>query len=188
MKLLIYLSAVMIAAVITSSCNDNKATGNETAKPEGTTIAVKKAGEGERTVVVVEKVPETIVTSFSAKVEKPEEVKWAVYKPVEADGWSMDRDYYLVSYRYNYVPYDAWITTDGEIIKTEPIIFLANSGILPTAVVKSILENYPGFEIVNLKKENDKDMDMFEVELKKGEEKAKVKFLPDGVIFKSKIK
>ena len=79
-----------------------------------------------------------------------------------------------------------WDTPEDEWIKTTTP-FKDIKG-LPAAVSKAIADGFPGFDVVEIDKENDKDMDMYEVEMKKGEEKAKVKFLPDGTIFKAKVK
>ena len=98
----------------------------------------------------------------------------------------MDRNYYYVTYRWNYIPYEAWYTAEGNLIKEEEVIYLPNSGDMPVAIVRSIMQHYPGYEIVETDKENDKDMAMYEVELRNGDKKAKVKFLMNGEIFKAK--
>jgi hypothetical protein len=45
---------------------------------------------------------------------------------------------------------------------------------------------YPGYAIEEVDRENDKDMEMYEIKLRKGEEKAKLKVLPNGEVFKRK--
>lgn len=189
MKILNLVPAVLISAALCVSCNDEQNKDeNVTTSTETTTTVVRKPGEGKRTVVTIAQVPEPVVASFKSKAEKADEIEWQIYDPIPEDNWDSARDYYFVTYRLNHIPWEAWISNDGELIKAEERIFLANSGPLPTEVVKSIMENYPGYEIENVSKENDKDMDMFEVELKKDGAKAKVKFLPDGSVFKSKEK
>ncbi len=59
---------------------------------------------------------------------------------------------------------------------------------LPDAVNKTINDSYPGYTIVEIDEENDKDMDMYEIELNKGDSKVKLKILPNGEIFKRKSK
>lgn len=189
MKISNLVPAALIAAALCVSCNDDQnKSENVTTSTETTTTVVRKAGEGKRTVVKVEQVPEPVIASFKTKADKAEEIEWKVYEPIPEDNWDTTKDYYFVTYRLNYIPWEAWLSPEGELIKAEEKIFLANSGPLPVEVVKSILVNYPGYEIVNVDKENDKDMEMFEVELKKDGAKAKVKFLPDGTVFKSKDK
>ena len=189
MNILNLVPAVIISAALCVSCNDEQNKNESvTTSTATTTSVVRKAGEGKRTVVTVEHVPEPVIASFKLKADKAEEIEWKVYEPIPEDNWDTTMDYYFVTYRLNHIPWEAWLSPAGELIKAEEKIFLANSGPLPTEVVKSIMENYPGYEIENVDKENDKDMDMFEVELKKDGAKAKVKFLPDGTVFKSKEK
>lgn len=178
------LLPLIIAPALLMSCGESS---TETKPISDQAIVVeKKAGQGERTVIETQTVPEPVKTTFGNNYAKANNVKWASYKPVPADTWEMDKEYYYVTYDWNYIPYGAWYTTDGTMVKEEEIIYLANSGDLPVAIVRSILQQYPGYEIVEIDKENDKDMDMYEVELRKGDEKAKVKFLMNGEIFKAK--
>lgn len=151
-----------------------------------TIVVEKKAGEGERIVIETQTVPEPVKVTFVNKYAKANNVKWASYKPVPADTWEANKEYYYVTYDWDYIPYRAWYMADGTMVKEEEIIYLANSGDMPQAIVKSILQQYPGYEIVEKDKENDKDMDMYEVELRNGDKKAKVKFLMNGKIFKAK--
>lgn len=165
---------------------DDKANTTVVVEEKAPTVAVKLAGQGERKEVVVANVPAPLVAKVTPRVKTAKDVKWVAYEPVEADKWDTAKDYYIVMYTYKNVPYEDWYYGDGELIKSEEKISLPNSGVLPKEVVKAIMENYPGYEIVEVDKENDKDMDMYEVEMKQGEKKAKVKFLPNGNIFKAK--
>ena len=189
MKILSLVTAAFIAAALCISCNDDQNQNeNVTTSTETTTTVVRKAGEGKRTVVAVEQVPEPVIASFKLKADKADEIEWKVYDPIPEDNWDTTKDYYFVTYRLNHIPWEAWLSPEGELIKAGEKIFLANSGPLPTEVVKSIMENYPGYEIENASKENDKDMDMYEIELNKGESKVKLKILPNGTIYKRKSK
>lgn len=168
------------------NAEDNANATEQKIEVKAPTVEVKVAGQGMRKDIVVDSVPAPLVAKVNPRVKTAKDVKWVEYEPVEADKWDPAKDYYIVMYTYKNIPYEEWYYGDGELIKSEEKISLPNSGILPKEVVKAIIENYPGYEIVEVDKENDKDMDMYEVELKQGDKKAKVKFLPNGNIFKAK--
>lgn len=178
------LPLIVIAPAFLMSCGES----STEPKPitDEKTVVVKKAGEGEKIEIDVQTVPAPVKTTFGTKYAKANEVKWVSYKPVTADNWEMEKDYYYVTYEWDYIPYGAWYTADGTMLKEEEKIYLANSGDMPVAIVRSIMQQYPGYEIVEIDKENDKDMGMYEVELRNGDKKAKVKFLMNGEIFKAK--
>ena len=193
MKFINYLPAVLITAAMATACNDSKkddAKANTTANEATVTTAevatVRHSGDGNKTVVTKTDVPTTISTNFEKKYSTADKVEWVRYDPIAEDNWDMDKDYYFVNYEISGVPYSSWYTPEGEWIKTSTP-FKDIKG-LPAAVSKAIADAFPGFDVVEIDKENDKNMDMYEVEMKKGDEKAKVKFLPDGTIFKAKVK
>ncbi len=191
MKLFNFLPAVFISAIFCVSCNDDKKDANETAATtttESTSTVVTKAGEGKKTVITVDKVPAPVMTTFKAKADKAADVEWVVYDPVEADNWDLEKDYYFVRYRLNNVPYTTWISPEGEFIKSEPVIHLDNSGDLPTAVVKAIMEGYPGYAISEIEKEKEDKTVNYEVHLTKDGNKVKVKYAADGTVLKEKTK
>ncbi len=181
MKFKKLLPSIFFAATFLVACGENS---NE-AKPisEEKTVVVEKAGEGEKTEIDVQTVPAPVKTTYDNKYAKAENVKWSSYKPVTADSLEMDNDYYYVTYRWNYIPYEAWYKADGNLVREEEIIYLPNSGDMPKAIVRSIMLKYPGYEIAEKDKENDKDIEMYEVELHKGNEKVKVRFLLNGEIY-----
>ena len=193
MKFLHYVPAVLFSALLVTSCNDEKkeekvvtetpATNTETAK---TVTAVRYSGDGNRTVVAKTDVPAPVATTFEKKFVKADKVEWVRYDPIEEDNWDMEKDYYFANYEVEGIPYSTWYSPEGEWIKTTTP-FKDIKG-LPLAVSKSIADAFPGFEVVEIDKENDKNMDMYEVEMKKGDEKAKAKFLTNGEIFKAKVK
>lgn len=192
MKFLHYLPAALLVAATTISCNDSKKndattdTGATVAAPETSVTTVKYSGDGTKTVVTKTDVPAPVSSSFDKKFEKADKVEWVRYDPIPEDNWDMEKDYYFANYEVSGVPYSTWYTPEGEWIKTTTP-FKDIKG-LPAAVSKAIADAFPGFDVVEIDKENDKDMDMYEVEMKKGDEKAKVKFLPDGTVLKAKVK
>lgn len=195
MKFLNYASAAIIAATSLTACNDSKKEDDTAAKdstttvittPDATVSTVHYSGDGNRTIVTKAEVPAPVATTFEKKFVKADKVEWVKYDPVAEDNWDMDKDYYFANYEIQGIPYSTWYTPEGEWIKTTTP-FKDIKG-LPLAVSKAIADGFPGFEVVEIDKENDKDMDMYEVEMKKGNEKAKVKFLPNGDVFKAKVK
>ena len=192
MKFLHYLPAALLVAATTISCNDSKKndtstdTGATVATPETAVTTVKYSGDGTKTVVTKTDVPAPVSSSFDKKFEKADKVEWVRYDPIPEDNWDMEKDYYFANYEVSGVPYSTWYTPEGEWIKTTTP-FKDIKGLSAT-VSKTIAAAFPGFDVVEIDKENDKDMDMYEVEMKKGDEKAKVKFLPDGTVFKAKVK
>jgi len=194
MKFLHYLPAALLAVATATSCNDSKkdnttttdTSATVTATPDAPKSTVRYSGDGKRTVVTKTDVPAPVSSSFDKKFAKADNVEWVRYDPIPEDNWDLEKDYYFANYEISGVPYSTWYTPEGEWIKTTTP-FKDIKG-LPAAVSKAIADGFPGFDVVEIDKENDKDMDMYEVEMKKGEEKAKVKFLPDGTIFKAKVK
>lgn len=195
MKFLNYAPAVMIAASLLTACNDSKkeestvendTTATVIATPDAAISTVRYSGDGNRTIIAKTEVPVPVATTFEKKYVKADKVEWVKYDPVAEDNWDMEKDYYFANYEIEGIPYSAWYTPEGEWIKTTTP-FKDIKG-LPLAVSKAIAEGFPGFEVVEIDKENDQDTDMYEVEMKKGNEKAKVKFLPNGDVYKAKVK
>ncbi|MBC7934672.1 MAG: PepSY-like domain-containing protein [Rhizobacter sp.] len=194
MKFLNYFPALLSTVLLVTSCDDAKK-DDKTPDAETTTVAktdenkvttVRYSGDGNRTVVTKTAVPAQVATTFEEKFVKADKVEWVKYDPIEEDNWDTDKDYYFANYEMDGIPYSTWYTPEGDWIKTTTP-FKDIKG-LPLAVSKAIADGFPGFEVVEIDKENDKNMDMYEVEMKKGEEKAKVKFLPNGDVFKAKVK
>lgn len=190
MKMLHYVPALLIAASVGVGCNDEKkdtavtTTDTVTTTTPAPTTTVRYAGDGNRTVITKAETPPVVVTSFETKYPKAQKVEWVRYDPIPEDNWNIEKDYYYITYEVDGVPYGAWYDPEGTWIRTStPFKDIAG---LPAAVSKAIADGFPGYEVVEVDKENDKNTDMYEVEMKKGEAKAKVKFLPNGDIFKAK--
>lgn len=196
MKLMYNVAALLLTGVIAVSCNDNEKT-KEATTTQDTTVTTTVASTTDTTVkvaltapktTVIEaaQVPEKVNKTFAAKYPKASKVEWMTYEPVEYDNLP-DPQYYYVRFNNDGVDYYNWYTSNGDWVKTSTA-FVGGNSKLPEAVNKMIAEQYPGYEISEIDKENDKDMDMYEIELNKGESKVKLKVLPDGTIFKKKEK
>ena len=190
MKHTIYLfaAAFSLAAI---GCNDEKKQEDVTVVQQETTIPVKdvaRASTTEGTVknITVEQVPDTIEYAFKTKYPTAVSPVWVEYTPIESDELAMDRNYYYVTFTDRGSDITSWYDNNGDWVKTSTKI--PGDSRLPDAVNKTINDQYPGYKIEEISKENDKNMDMYEVKLNKGEEKAKLKILPNGEVYKRKEK
>lgn len=183
------LIPVLIAGItIMSACNNDK---NE--KKDETTVEVPIASvvtaaktEGKSVVITADAVPDSVRKSFATEYPTIEKVEWVKYEPIESDEMKMDDEYYYVRYNNSGADYTSWYNNRGEWVKTSTKV--AGNANLPDAVNKTINEQYPGYTITEIDKENDKNMVMYEVDLEKGDDKAKLKVLTDGTIYKRKEK
>ncbi len=142
--------------------------------------------ESSAVAVTTEAVPQDIRTNFDKKYPAVKKVEWSRYTPSEEDDMDRDTDYYFVRFNNNGEDYIDWYNTRGEWVKTSTTLKLDAK--LPEPVSNYIKSNYEGYTVEEINKENDKDMDMYEVKLNKGEQKVKFKILPNGEIFKMKSK
>lgn len=180
----IYLSAIAATVILCSSCDNSK---KEKTTPEGppmTVVAEEAVKEGKSITITTEQVPDTVKMLFAKKYPAATKTVWMKYEPVENDELKMDDEYYYVTYYADGADYTSWYNNHGDWVKTSTKV--EGNAKLPDAVNKTINDQYPGYTIVEIDKENDKDMEMYEIELKKGDEKAKLKILPNGTIFKRK--
>lgn len=181
-------SAIAVCIALSfMSCNDEKKTATTTVSDTSVavqTVAKAAATEGTSLSLAAAEVPDTIKNSFMAKYPKAGTPQWVKYTPVEADYLPMDNEYYYVMFTNNGEDITSWYNNRGEWVKTSTKI--KGDPRLPDAVNKTINAQYPGYKIEEVDKENDKDMDMYEIKLRKGDEKAKLKVLPNGEVFKRK--
>lgn len=132
-------------------------------------------------------VPETVQTSFKTKSEKAEKITWKRYKASDSEDdirLVPNNDYYYVMYYDNGADYTTWYDTTGMMVKTS--MRVSGPKELPDAVNMVINKEYPGYTITEIDKENDKDIDVYEIDLNKGESKSKIKITPAGEIVKRK--
>jgi hypothetical protein len=184
------LNLVVAASVVLGamSCNNNEKKA-DTVSSADTSVSVKTvaqvaATEGTAVTVSTAEVPDTIRNSFTAKYPKAITAQWVKYTPVETDYLPMDNQYYYVVFTNNGEDITSWYNNKGEWVKTSTKI--KGDPRLPDAVNKTLNAQYPGYAIEEVSRENDKDMEMYEIKLRKGEEKAKLKILPNGEVFKRK--
>lgn len=183
---------LMLAATLSfgmMACNNNASTADESKKDSTTVITTENTTVDNRTVDV----PPATKTSFETKYPGATNVKWTYYKP-EADrsaldpadwNYKLDTSDYEVMFSWNGEDYYAWYD-DGNWIRATTNV--KDNSKLPAALNSAIKALYPGYEIVEVDKENDKDRTIYEVELKKGDDKMKVHFDENGKVVKEKGK
>ena len=179
-----YLLFFAVAGFTLVSCKENE--NKETETVDVTTVANEANTAGTAATVSADNVPDTIRTSFMAKYPNATKVTWKKYEPQEDDGLSRNEEYWYTTYSNEGADYTSWYDNQGLWVKTSTKVPGPSS--LPDAVNKTINAQYPGYTIDEIDKENDKDMDMYEVKLVKGDQKAKLKILPNGEVFKRKEK
>lgn len=183
---------ILASALVFTACSNNKNDETTTVTDDASTTAAADTSAmvsttpapGTAVVVNTDEVPEPVRTSFTKKYPNAQTPTWSRYQPgPEDEGWNMDQSYYYVRYNNDGRDYMDWYMQSGEWAKTSTKIAHAD---LPAAVNKYITTNYDGWTVSEVDKENDKNMEMYEVELNKGDEKVKLKLLPNGEVFKKK--
>ena len=171
-----------LCAVVTTSCGNNSTETTDT----DTSTAVRTTTETNppvNTSTSIE-VPEATRTSFNTKYPNATNVTWRKYEPVnniewDWSGWpKLDTGDYAVSYNWDGTEYWSWYDENNNWIGT--VSTVSDHASLPAAVNKTIQAQYPGYTIVSVDKENDKNRTAYEVELSKGDDKAKVLIAENG--------
>jgi hypothetical protein len=178
---------IAVAGLVVMSCNTEKKETTTTAEPAADmkVVATEARTEGKSIEVTTKEVPEPVAVSFTKKYPKAERVVWMQYEPIETDDLKLDEKYYYVHYNSDGADYVSWYDNNGQWVKTSTKI--ENTSGLPDPVNNTIKTEYPGYEIDEVEKETeDKNVEMYEVKLKKGDEKVKLKISPGGEIIKKK--
>ncbi len=185
------LSAALIAAVAVGCKDEKKETevAVDTREQVDVTTVAANSGDGISTELVETDVPDSIRTSFVAKYPKAAKAKWMKYEPVETDtavNLQFAQNYYYVTYYADGADYTSWYDNTGNWVKTSTSV--SGPSELPDAVNKTINMQYPDYNIEKIEKEEDDGIVEYEVKLKKGEQKVKLKLLENGEISKRKVK
>jgi len=176
-----------------SSCNDDKKTTSETISITDTlanTQAVVTSDTATRVysangvLLANDQVPDMIRTAFTTKYPNITRSQYYSYHAHADDDLEVDQSYYYVRFNNDGADYTSWFDSDGDWVKTSTKV--PGNKNLPDAVNRYLNVNYPGFDIEEISKENDKDMNMYEIKLNKGDRKVKLKILPNGRLFKRK--
>jgi hypothetical protein len=193
MKITQITGMLAISAFAFFSCNDEKKSTSETVTITDTSGTAPVAVTNDTTTRVVstngtllayDQVPDTIKRTFTTKYPKVSKYEWYSYQPLPEDDFETDQSYYYVRFNDNGADYTTWFDNQGEWVKTSTKV--PGNKNLPDAVNRYLNVNYPGYDIEEISKENDKNMDMYEIKLNKGDSKVKLKILPNGKLFKRK--
>ena len=191
---LMLCAGVLVVAV---ACGD---TANNTADGKDTTSTVASTGDdaaspatNDATATSADvNVPSATRTSFETKYPNASNVKWSRYKPVDKttvdkDDWryNLDSNDYEVSFNWDGLDYYAWYN-DGNWLRASTNI--TDYSKLPAAVNNLIKNQYAGYEITEADKEHDNDRTLYEIDLKKGDDKLKLHVDENGKIVKKKGK
>jgi len=192
MKYIILFIALLSAGILgckTDNKNTDTVTTDTLAVAKATApvseVALQASSEGTAVVINENDVPDTIKKTFMIKYPQIQRAEWYKYQPVTDDDLEMDDSYYYVRYNNDGADYTSWYNNNGEWVKTSTKV--PGNKNLPDPVNRYINANYPGYVIEEISKENDKNMDMYEIKLTKGDSKVKLKILPNGRIFKKKV-
>ena len=178
------LATVGLALLV--SCGSNTAEKKTT---DDTTVATNTSVTDNTTVVV--EPPATVKTSFEAKYPQATNVRWSYHRPdltgVEWDwsGWPiMDSTDYVASYNWDGSDYWTWYDQDGNWVGS--VTRISDPATLPKPVNNSWATEYPGYNVVSIDKENDKNRTAYEIQLDNGSSKVKLLVDENGKILKRK--
>lgn len=185
------LLALATMVVFATSCGENSTKETGTTQSVGTTentmpVTIATPAPVEMTIVV----PEPVKVSFKDKYPTASNVNWNRYEPVttfdwEWAGWSaMDTSDYVATYKLNDNDFWSWYDNENNWIGTVTVV--TDYAGLPAAVNKSIQSNFPGYTIVSVDKENDKNRTAYELEMSKDGETMKALIAENGTVLKKK--
>ena len=179
----------MLASAVTAILASCGEAGSNKDNPDSTSTSK------ETTTTKTVTVPEATRTSFEAKYPQASDVTWSYNEPAvvtppvewEWTSWpSVDSDDMVAKFKMNNDDYWVWYDDSGNWIGT--ITEVSNPANLPAPVNNAIKSQFPGYTIVSVDKENDKNRTAYEVQLEKGEDKMKALIAENGDILKKKGK
>jgi hypothetical protein len=151
------------------------------------------AKETKKTTKSVE-VPVAVRTSFEAKYPQAADVTWTYHEPTivvpvewEWITWpAIDTTDVVANFTVNNDDYWVWYDESGDWIGT--VAEVSDYSSLPPAVNNTIKTQFPGFTIVSVDKENDKNRTAYEIKMENGEDKMKALIAENGDVMKKKGK
>ena len=179
--------ALVTIAVFATSCGESSTKDKATTEPISN---IDNKMQEKITVVNIIDVPESMKLSFERQYPKGDNATWSSYEPVTAFNWgwsgwpTMDTTDYMVKYTVDNSDYWTWYDNDNNWIGT--VSAVTDFTGLPQAVNNSIQSKFPGYTIISVNKENDKNRTAYELELTKGEDKMKALIAENGDVLKKK--
>jgi hypothetical protein len=179
--------AVAICAAMASSCGENST--NDRTDTDSATVSTTTDNTSVPVNTSID-VPEATRTAFTTKYPNATNVTWRKYEPVNNIEWDwagwpvLDTGDYAVSYNWDGSEYWAWYDENNNWIGT--VSTVTDHASLPAAVNKTVQAQFPGYTIVSVDKENDKNRTAYEIDLSKGSETAKLLVAENGNVLKKK--
>ena len=183
-----WMLASAVLAVL-ASCGE---AGSGSDNPDSTNATTTTHEEKMTTRTV--QVPEATRTAFAAKYPQASNVTWVYHEPTEVPtidwdwtSWPMvDTNDMVAKFNVNNDDYWVWYDDSGNWIGT--ISEVSDNSSLPAPVNARVKSEFPGYTIVSIDKENDKDRTAYEIKLEKGEDKMKALIAENGQLLKKKGK
>lgn len=134
--------------------------------------------------------PEVASTNFQRDYPQASNVTWRRYETTpdmidwDFTGWpAWDESYYVVSFNDN--GSNNWLVYDPSGDWRYSISRMSASD-LPSTITTVLNRQFPGYTVVEVNKENDKNRSAYEIKLEKGSDKAKVLIDEQGNVMKKK--
>jgi len=133
-----------------------------------------------------------IISDFETRFPNATEITWYRYVPsdrveVVPNDWdyNMDANDYEVRFTLNGSDHIVWYD-NGQWVRTEVPMY--DNTKLPTAVNNAINSQYSGYTINDIEQDQKANETVYEVELRRGNEKCKVHYTAMGAVVKKKCK
>ena len=167
------------------SCNNasdsSKASDTSTATTVTPTPDTTTAATTTNTMTATVTPPEKTRTYFEKKYPKAAKVTWSRKNREDYMSSNPDSMDYQVTYNQDNMDYTSWYDYNGNYIMTTEKVDNAS---LPAAVNKTINKQFPGYTVGEIKKEDYKGQESYEIDLDKGNDKLKVNISPSGKVLK----
>jgi len=167
------------------SCNNasdsSKASDTSTATTVTPTPDTTTAATTTNTMTATVTPPEKTRTYFEKKYPKAAKVTWSRKNREDYMSSNPDSMDYQVTYNQDNMDYTSWYDYNGNYIMTTEKVDNAS---LPAAVNKTINKQFPGYTVGEIKKEDYKGQESYEIDLDKGNDKLKVNISPTGKVLK----
>lgn len=182
---------VLPALIIFAACGDNSTTA-DTSNDSTESAAIRAPNDksdDKSTASETIEVPNSVRTNFETKYSGASNVTWSYYRePYPAIDWewtswpTLDERDYVVRYNRDGIDYYSWYDQDGNWVGTvNPV---SDPSSLPSSVNNAVKNEFPGYSITSVDKQNDKDREAYEIELENGDQKAKALVDANGKVWK----
>lgn len=191
----------MIAVTVFVSCGNNSSDKETTATTDtittamaDTVTAVVPMTDTSKTIAV--NVPAKTKKGFEEKYPKATDVKWESNKPAtkdkdvewdlpeNEDGTGVDEEGHNAWFHWQGNDSKAYYDKQSNWVSTVDVI--SDPASLPAAVTSSIKNQFAGYTVTSVRRENDKSRTKYKVILEKGDERIKAVIDENGTMLKKK--